>query len=263
MYSNLSIDATCFFNITLRLHIPGIMSNFIGCLSHNFTEMKKALCVIFVMLAGLVSCKYDDSEIWNKVNENEARIAALEEQCRGFNQDLQTLRTIVNALQGNDYVTGVVEVIKEGTVVGYSITFSKSGTVTIYNGKDGHSPVIGIRQHTDGKYYWTVDGEWIYDGSGTGNRINAGGTAPELKIEDGWWYVSYDGRKTWTKLSKATGEDGDSFFSSVTDNGDTVTVTLMDGTVFELAKKSSDLSIRFPDYGTFRFNAGGDKVCCI
>lgn len=256
MYSNLSIDATCFFNITLRLHIPGIMSNFIDCLSHNFTEMKKALCVIFVMLAGLVSCKYDDSEIWNKVNENEARIAALEEQCRGFNQDLQTLRTIVNALQGNDYVTGVVEVIKEGTVVGYSITFSKSGTVTIYNGKDGHSPVIGIRQHTDGKYYWTVDGEWIYDGSGTGNRINAGGTAPELKIEDGWWYVSYDGRKTWTKLSKATGEDGDSFFSSVTDNGDTVTVTLMDGTVFELAKKSSDLSIRFPDYGTFRFNAG-------
>ena len=90
MYSNLSIHATCFFNITLRLHIPGIMSNFIGCLSHNFTEMKKALCVIFVMLAGLVSCKYDDSEIWNKVNENEARIAALEEQCRGFNQDLQT-----------------------------------------------------------------------------------------------------------------------------------------------------------------------------
>ena len=116
MYSNLSIDATCFFNITLRLHIPGIMSNFIGCLSHNFTEMKKALCVIFVMLAGLVSCKYDDSEIWNKVNENEARIAALEEQCRGFNQDLQTLRTIVNALQGNDYVTGVVEVDRKSVV---------------------------------------------------------------------------------------------------------------------------------------------------
>ncbi len=62
--------------------------------------------------------KYDDSEIWNKVNENEARIAALEEQCRGFNQDLQTLRTIVNALQGNDYVTGVVEVIKEGPLSG-------------------------------------------------------------------------------------------------------------------------------------------------
>ncbi len=218
--------------------------------------MKKALFVVVVMLYGLVSCKYDDSEIWNKVNENEARITALEEQCRGFNQDLKTLTTIVNALQGNDYVTNVVEVIKDGTVVGYSIAFSKSGTVTIYNGKDGHTPVIGIRKHTDGKYYWTMDGDWIYDGSGTGNRINAEGTAPELKIDDGCWYVSYDGRKTWTKLSKATGEGGDSFFSSVVDDGDALAVTLMDGTVLELAKKSSDLGLRFPDYGTFKFNAG-------
>ncbi len=221
--------------------------------------MKRTLFVILVMLAGLVSCRYDDSEIWNKVNGNEARIAVLEEQCRGFNQDLQTLRTIVNALQGNDYVTGVAEVMKDGAVVGYTISFSKNGTVTIYNGKDGHSPVIGIRRHTDGKYYWTMDGEWIYDGSGTGNRISAGGTVPELKIEDGWWYVSYDGKETWTKLSKATGNDGDSFFSSVVDTGDDVTVTLVDGTVFKLAKKSSDLGIQFPGYGTFKFNAGETK----
>lgn len=36
MYSNLSIDATCFFNITLRLHIPGIMFNFKDCLPHVY-----------------------------------------------------------------------------------------------------------------------------------------------------------------------------------------------------------------------------------
>lgn len=222
--------------------------------------MKKALLVILVVFAGLVSCKYDDSEIWNKVKENEARIAALEEQCRGFNQDLKTLNAIVNALQGNDYVTSVVEVMKDGNVVGYSISFSKSETVTIYNGKDGRTPVIGIRKHTDGKYYWTVDGEWIYDGSGTGNRISAGGTAPELKIEDGWWYVSYDGRKTWTKLSKATGEDGDSFFSSVTDNGDTVTIVLKDGTSFNLSKTSAELGVRFSDYGGIGINEGETKT---
>lgn len=218
--------------------------------------MKNFLFVFFVLLAGLVSCRYDDSEIWNKVNENEARIVALEEQCRGFNQDLQTLRTIVNALQDNDYVTNVAEVKKDGAVVGYTISFSKSGSVTIYNGEDGHSPVIGIRRHTDGKYYWTLDGDWIYDGDGTGNRIGAEGITPELKIDDGWWYVSYDGKKTWTKLSKATGEDGedgDSFFSSVKDNGDSVSVTLVDGTVFSLAKKSLDLAIQFPDYGTIKF----------
>jgi len=221
--------------------------------------MRNFLFVFFVLLAGLVSCRYDDSEIWNKVNENESRIAALEEQCRGFNQDLQTLRTIVNALQDNDYVTNVAEVKKDGAVVGYTISFSKSGSVTIYNGKDGHSPVIGISRYTDGKYYWTMDGDWIYDGSGTGNRISAEGIAPELKIEDGWWYVSYDGKKTWTKLSKATGEDGDSFFSSVTDDGDTVTIILKDGTRFDLSKASAELGIRFSDYGGIGINDGETK----
>ena len=100
-------------------------------------EMKKTLFVVFVLLAGLVSCRYDDSEIWEKVKENEARIAALEEQCRGLNQDLRTLSAIVTALQDNDYVTNVAEVKKDGNVVGYTISFSKSGAVTIYNGEDG------------------------------------------------------------------------------------------------------------------------------
>ena len=34
------------------------------------------------------------------------------------------------------------------------------------------------------------------------------GITPQLKIEDGYWYVSYDNGSTWTRLSKATGEDG-------------------------------------------------------
>ncbi len=219
-------------------------------------EMKKTLFVVFVLLAGLVSCRYDDSEIWEKVKENEARIAALEEQCRGLNQDLRTLSAIVTALQDNDYVTNVAEVKKDGNVVGYTISFSKSGAVTIYNGEDGHTPVIGIKLHTDGKYYWTVDGKWVYDGSGTGNRISAEGSVPELKIDDGWWYVSYDGRKTWTKLSKATGEDGDSFFASVTDNGGSVAVVLKDGTRFDLPKTAAELGIRFSDYGGIGIGEG-------
>lgn len=231
-----------------------------GCLFLKLLfDMKKTIFIILAMLAGFVSCKYDDSDIWNAVRSNEVRIAALEEQCRALNQDIQTLNTIVRALQDNDYVTGVVEVQKNGAVVGYTISFSKSGSVTIYNGEEGRTPVIGIKRHTDGKYYWTVDGEWIYDGSGTGNRISAEGTVPRLKITDGWWYVSYDEGKSWTKLSKASGEDGDSFFSQVTDNGDSVTVALKDGTTFELAKKSNALGIRFSEYSDIQIGSGETK----
>ena len=113
----------------------------------------------------------------------------------------------------------------------------KDGT----NGKDGSTPVIGVKQDTDGLYYWTLDGEWLTDG---GNKIKAQGTdgkdgqngqdgedgkdgqdgedgdkgqdgtngkdgiTPKLKIEDDYWFISYDDGQSWTQLGKATGEDG-------------------------------------------------------
>jgi hypothetical protein len=55
--------------------------------------------------------------------------------------------------------------------------------------------VFGLRRGAPGK-----DGE-----DGTPGQD---GITPQLKIEDGYWYISYDNGSTWTRLSKATGEDG-------------------------------------------------------
>lgn len=104
------------------------------------------------------------------------------------------------------------------------------------DGKNGHTPVIGVKQDTDGSYYWTLDGDWLTDDSG--NKIKAEGTdgkdgtdgsngedgndgqdgkpgmdgkdgiTPKFKIENDYWYISYDNESTWTQLGKATGEDG-------------------------------------------------------
>ena len=44
------------------------------------------------------------------------------------------------------------------------------------------------------------------------------GTTPQFKIENDYWFVSYDNGANWTQLGKATGEDGvggDSMFSGV------------------------------------------------
>ena len=41
------------------------------------------------------------------------------------------------------------------------------------NGQDGHTPIIGVAQDTDGNWYWTVDGEFLLDG--TGNKVLANG----------------------------------------------------------------------------------------
>lgn len=112
--------------------------------------MKKLLFALFSVALLVAACqKFDDSRIWEKLNEYEARIAKLEQQCEAINTNISSMQTVLEALQKKDYVTSVNPVTKEGVVVGYVITFQNSGTITIYNGKDGKDGKDG-RNGTDG-----------------------------------------------------------------------------------------------------------------
>ena len=214
--------------------------------------MKKLLtfAALFAVVA-LTSCKYDDDDIWNSVHGLENRVAKLEELCKQMNTNISSLQTIVTALQNNDYVTGATPLMKDGKEIGYTITFSKSNPITIYHGKDGQdgedgtTPTIGVKQDADGVYYWTLNGEYIVvdgekiqaEGKNGTNGIN--GTTPQFKIENDYWFVSYDNGANWTQLGKATGEDGiggDSMFSGVDykTSTDYVIFTLADGTQIKL-----------------------------
>ena len=175
--------------------------------------MKKIVTLLIFGLMSLASCtEYDEVAMWNKNEDMGSRLAALERLCDRMNTNVASLQRIVEALQANDYVTGVAPVVENGETIGYTISFSRSGPVTIYHGKDGQSgatPVIGVKQDTDGLYYWTLDGEWITDGGKKLPVSGQNGTSPKLKIEEEYWYISYDDGTTWTKLDKATGEKGD------------------------------------------------------
>ena len=152
------------------------------------------------------------------------------------------------------------------------------------NGKDGHTPVIGVRQETDGIYYWTLDGEWLLDGAG--NKVKAegrdgqngadgkdgingsdgkdgengkdgtdgkdgadgkDGITPQLKIENGYWYVSTDNGATWTNLGKATGDKGEygesgqagCIFKNVEETDNSVIFTLNDGSTIIIPKTTA------------------------
>ena len=178
----------------------------------------------------------------------------LKKQCEEMNQNISAMQQILEALQNNDYVTSVQQIVEDGKTIGYTIYFSKSSAVTIYHGmdgKEGHSPVVGVRQDNDDIYYWTLDSEWLLDDNG--NRIIVAGITPQLKIENEYWYISYDNGATWSQLGKATGEDGkdgadgkdgDSFFQSVTQDEQYVYFTLADGTQITLPKGAM-LSISF------------------
>lgn len=220
--------------------------------------MKKllAFAALFAVVA-LTSCKYDDDDLWNSVHGLENRVAKLEELCKQMNTNIASLQTIVTALQNNVYVTGTTPFMQDGKEIGYTITFSKGNPITIYHGKDGQNgedgedgedgttPAIGVKKDTDGVYYWTLNGEFIVvDGGkiqaeGKDGTNGTNGTTPQFKIENDYWFVSYDNGANWTQLGKATGEDGiggDSMFSGVDyeTSTDYVIFTLSNGTQIKL-----------------------------
>lgn len=228
--------------------------------------MRKFLCLALsatVALVAMVGCSYDDTSIWNEIENVKDRVETLEEAVIKTNEDIVALQTIVNALQKNVYVVSVTP-----TADGYTIQFSDGTTAEIKNGKDGangtNAPVISVKQDTDGNYYWTMDGEWLMV---DGERIRANGidgedgsngedaVAPQLRINDTnkEWEISTDGGQTWTSTgvvaegkdgeNGANGEDGsagaagDSLFKEVdTSNPNYVVITLADGTELRIAR---------------------------
>ena len=229
--------------------------------------MKKLhLLLLSITLCVFSACHND---IWDAIDGLDGRVTKLEELCKEMNTNITSLQTIVDVLQSNDFITSIVEIKKDGKVVGYTITFGKHDPITIYHGqdgkdgqngqngtngkdgqdgadgkdgqngadgKDGITPVIGVAQDTDGVYYWTLNGEWLLndngnklpvsgkdgkDGvNGTDGKDGADGKdgqdgtdgkdgiTPLLKIENGYWYISYDNGATWTESGKATGNNG-------------------------------------------------------
>ena len=214
--------------------------------------MQKLLPLLMCVLL-LLGCsdKYDDSALRNDLNDLENRVAKLEDLCKQMNTNISSLQTIVTALQNNVYVTGTTPLMKDGKEIGYTITFSKGNPITIYHGKDGQdgedgtTPTIGVKKDTDGVYYWTLNGEFIVvDGGkiqaeGKDGTNGTNGTTPQFKIENDYWFVSYDNGANWTQLGKATGEDGvgsDSMFSGVDyeTSTDYIIFTLSNGTQIKL-----------------------------
>ena len=231
----------------------------------NQNTMRKGILLIFTMLATLIGCgQYDDSELKSDINDLKSRMAALEKQCKNMNENLTSLQAIVDAIQKQDGIVSVTD-LPDGQ--GYSVKFVSGKVIYLYNGKngtDGVTPKISVREDSDGIYYWTVDGDWlIVDGkkvravgldgkdgqSGNDGKDGKDAVTPQLKIVDGFWYISYDNGKYWTKLGKATGEngkdgqdgdDGDVFFKSV---------TVEDGYAVFVMNDSEQTTLRIPIAG--------------
>ena len=158
------------------------------------TFMQTLAAVAMMMLPAACADDYDDSALWDKVNDHEERLAALEKWQEQTNQSIAAMQELLNT---TDMITGVSAVSEGGQTVGYTITFLHSDPITIYNGTpgadgedgadgaDGQTPQIGLAQAEDGNWYWTLNGELLTDAQGNPIRANGLDGADGADGEDG------------------------------------------------------------------------------
>ena len=95
--------------------------------------MKKYLLILFTVGLFTGCDKYDDGKLWDNINNLEARLTALEKQCKEMNTNIESMKVIVDVLQSNDYVTNVTVVSENGVEIGYKIKRHPTQTMYIMN----------------------------------------------------------------------------------------------------------------------------------
>ena len=154
------------------------------------------LAVSAMILAGCSKIK----ELETKVDSLDNRLTELERKVAEMNVQMDAVQKL---LSGKYFIKEVAE-LEDGS--GYKLVLidsaGKTTEKTVLNGEDGETPVVDVKQDSDGNWYWTVNGQWLLQG---GRKVRANGedgASPQVKVDDGKWYVSYDG-KTWTYVGEA------------------------------------------------------------
>ena len=154
------------------------------------------------LLFGLLMCGFsacDTTDLERDINSLKDRVEDYEAQVQKLNDDMNIIRVL---LDGNKTITSYSF---DGT--NYTLTLSNGETLTLTQGVVGANyPSITIDEES---------GNWIIAGKDSGIKAEAedGKDAPytpQFKIENGTWWVSYDGKNTWENLGVvATGTPSD------------------------------------------------------
>lgn len=204
--------------------------------------MKRSVLYLFLVAIisfGIAGCSsYDDSAIKEEIENLDKRLKTVESQILQINDNLSSYVRTLNAIESQDRIESVTPLDDD---TGYIIKFTKAGEIIIHNGdkgkdgedgEDGHSPVIGVRQDSDGTYYWTIDGEFVKDGDGNNIAATAHISTPRVQLSsDGKHYeITFDDGKTWIIVGDVMAEgNSKTIFEKVDESDDQVTFYLTEG----------------------------------
>ena len=90
--------------------------------------MKKILTSMLVVTVLMGCIRYDDTAIWDSIEDIEDRLAQLEELCDKMNTNLFSLQAIVEAMEERDYIISVESLPDEE---GYVISFESGKEIII------------------------------------------------------------------------------------------------------------------------------------
>lgn len=147
--------------------------------------MKKVFLTLLAA-ASLCACNGD---LKDRVDTLETKVAALESK---VNENVSSIAKLAEAAAN---AVTIASVTPNEDKTSYTIKFSDGKTVVLTNGKDAEAPVVGMKEF-EGELYWTVNGEFM---TNNGAKVPVSGKTPQFKIQDGKWYVSYDG-KAWDEV---------------------------------------------------------------
>lgn len=174
---------------------------------------------LFLSMLAVASVCCACGDLKDRVDVLEQKVSALESK---VNQNVNSINALVDAAKKAVTITKV-----ETLTDGYKIYFSDGTISTISNGvngadgkdgvdgKDAVAPVIGIKEE-EGVYYWTIDGEFVLNNGQKVPVTGKDGLTPQFKIQDGKWYVSFDGN-TWNAVP-VTGTEKPELVMSETDD---------------------------------------------
>ena len=224
-------------------------------------------CLLIMIAFCLTAC--DKYNYTNDLQGLGSRVEDLEKKVLEAGEQIELLNEIILTINTNGYITDITD-NGDGT---YTIKFNTDKTYTLRNGhvgKDGKSSTLdmGVKQDPkDGKWYWTLNGDWLLDGDGNkmpagakdgqdgkdgknGKDGKDGSTAtavlPQVRInKNRYWEISTDGGKTWENTGiYADGKDGkdgkngqdapDDMFLTVRTSADgkSITFVMRDGREF-------------------------------
>lgn len=184
---------------------------------------------MIVPLMALIGCSYDDTDIQKRLDDLDGQITELQALVKALNSDVTTLKELV---AGKRFISDVQPGEDGGYVITLVTAAGETSTITISDGEDGTSSVIGVKQDstvsTTGRSTATL--------SSTTAKTSRIGRHPRIQDRKQPLVGILRQRRDVDRLR--TGPDGPDLFKSVatSEDGKLVYLTLADGTVltFEL-----------------------------